>query len=190
MDITTPEITNIVWYWAWYVCRSCRQHHAPDVAQELWIEALEAAERWTPEGRAAFSSFIYGSLKWKALKIVRDEYRKVEAERRYAQLEHRENHAPPQHESVESVFRRVKSKIENSKSKSKSTTLRVLDVLTNPPQDLFHVAMDYAGHRKDYCGRATHTIKNLHIAYYVGCSDVDVSRAVNKIKEVLESEDE
>jgi hypothetical protein len=159
-----------------------------DVAQELWVEAVISAQSWRAEKHASLTTYLWPKLKWRALKTLHKYMRQLEVEHDYA-LTLGSIVTAAQRETLPTVVARVRGKLKSTRGKLKSTTLQVFDTIFDPPAELFLAAEEATARGKvDLAGESRTTIKDFHIAYFLGVSAMTVSRSMKQIKKVLEAE--
>ena len=178
MDIRTPEIEKIIWHWVWKIQKSCGLE-AAEIAQELWLEAAVNAPSWDPEKHAALSSYLYPVVQWRAFKLVRDMKRKRKAEALYIQNDNGNAYCSAVEEPTGVLVDRIKAQLNR-------TSCRVFDVLTDPPEELASLAR--SNMQVDPSGAPSSAVLNIHVAHLLSIPAMAVSRALKKIRKVLETE--
>lgn len=181
MDIVCPEIEKLIWWWAHAISRRTPKLEAADVAQDLWVVALGAKDKWKAEKRATFSSYLYPLLRWRALNILQAHCTRSRLEDMYASA--RVRTTPACTESLETVALRVRNKL-------KEFSAQVFDLMIDPPQELMQIALQLRGHRVDLSPDTTAVSPpaQTHIAYFLKVSDMTVSRAMKSIKTAIDQE--
>lgn len=187
MDIVSPEIERLIWWWAWNTTHKCGMD-ASDVAQELWTVAILKSKEWDPDKNAALTSYLYRALEWRCLELVRDYVREVEAKAKYA-TEVKDQVVDFQEERLSVVAKRARDKLNNQRKRFDTNIIEVFDLMLNPPMDLHARAQEYHQQQQvDLSEESVTTVKDAHVAYFLGVSAMTVSRALKKIRKVLETE--
>lgn len=183
MNIVRPEIERTINWWAWRVSTSFPSLEREDVVQELWAHATVASKTWEEDKHASLLSYLYPKIKWGAFQLMRNQARRSKKEHKYAQFGNTDTSVPAQTRSVETVVSNLQTRFSKRKNYG-DNTLRVFEVVTNPPRELFDQLDDRIDLTNEECHR---TVEVKHIAHYLSIGISTVHSSLSKIKKALEA---